>query len=166
MKPFDDAAVREMRALDDDAFLRACEWQAFRGSGPGGQKRNKTSSGVRIVHPPTGLSAVATVKRSQQANLHAALRSLRLELAFSVRRDPPPMPTLPTATPAMKIYAAEVAAAFDVLEANAWSLANAAEAMGTTTGQLAAWLTHDPIVLAAANRQRRARGQRILQPRE
>jgi protein subunit release factor B len=28
--------------------------RTFRGSGPGGQKRNKTSSGVEIVHPSSG----------------------------------------------------------------------------------------------------------------
>ena len=143
-----------------------CRVDAFRGSGPGGQKRNKTSSGIRVTHEPTGCFAVATVKRSQQDNLRDALRSLRLEIAFSVRRDVGDGAAVPTATPKMSVYPCEAARLFDVLEANGWSLADAAAALGTTTGQIAGWLTADPIVLAAANRERKRRGLRTLQPRD
>lgn len=47
-----------------------------RGSGPGGQKRNKTSSKVRIVHVPTGLSAESDETRSQHENRRLAFRKL------------------------------------------------------------------------------------------
>ena len=36
--------------LDDSALSACCELEFFKGSGNGGQKRNKTSSAVR-VHP-------------------------------------------------------------------------------------------------------------------
>jgi hypothetical protein len=153
-------------ALDDEALAGKCRIDAFRGSGPGGQKRNKTSSGIRVTHEPTGCFAVATVKRSQHDNLRDALRSLRLEIAFTVRRDVAPDAQVPTATPKMASYPAAVATLFDVLEASGWSLADAAAALGTTTGQIAAWLTDDPIVLAAANRERKRRSLRTLQPRD
>jgi protein subunit release factor B len=51
--------------MPDNQLLADCRWEAFRGPGPGGQKRNKTSSAVRITHLPTGLSAIATESRSQ-----------------------------------------------------------------------------------------------------
>ena len=48
----------------------------FKGSGPGGQNRNKRMTGVRVVHLPTGIRAEATERRSQNQNLEAALERL------------------------------------------------------------------------------------------
>src|SRR5688500_19011954 len=54
--------------LSDDALLAECELDFFVASGPGGQHRNKTESGVRLTHPPTELSVTATERRSQAQN--------------------------------------------------------------------------------------------------
>ena len=48
----------------------------YRGSGAGGQKKNKTSSACRIVHVPTGLMACAEDSRSQGQNKRNAFRRL------------------------------------------------------------------------------------------
>lgn len=45
-----------------------CEWQYMRGTGPGGQKRNKTESKVRCVHPPSGASGESDETRNQHQN--------------------------------------------------------------------------------------------------
>jgi hypothetical protein len=161
--PFDRDALL---SLDDAALVALCRVENFRGSGPGGQKRNKTSSGVRVSHEASGCSASATVDRSQRHNLRDALRSLRLEIAFHIRREPASNQSAPSATPAMAVYACEIASTFDVLEAAGWSIADAATSMGVSTGNLAGWLTNDPIVLAAANRERRSRGLTALRPRD
>lgn len=48
----------------------------FRGSGKGGQHRNKTDSACRIVHRDSGAMATAQENRSQLQNKHAAFRRL------------------------------------------------------------------------------------------
>jgi protein subunit release factor B len=56
------------------------EFDFFRGSGPGGQHRNTTDSGVRVRHLPTGLVAQATESRSQLRNRETALVRLAEQL--------------------------------------------------------------------------------------
>jgi len=51
----------------------------MRGSGPGGQHRNKTDSCVRMVHKETGLSATID-GRDQQANRREARRILSAKI--------------------------------------------------------------------------------------
>lgn len=46
----------------------------IKGSGPGGQHRNKTSTGVRMKHRASGAVGEATDDRSQEANKKAAFR--------------------------------------------------------------------------------------------
>jgi ribosome-associated protein len=64
-------------ALDDEALLKVCDVEYFIASGPGGQHRNTTASGVRLTHPPTELSVTATERRSQVQNKGVALERLR-----------------------------------------------------------------------------------------
>lgn len=72
--------ARRAKALSDDALLSECEEEFFIASGPGGQHRNKTESGVRLKHPPTGVTVTATERRSQPQNRSAALERLRAAL--------------------------------------------------------------------------------------
>ncbi|RYZ37235.1 MAG: peptide chain release factor-like protein [Myxococcaceae bacterium] len=73
-------AARAALALDDEALLKVCDVEFFIASGPGGQHRNTTASGVRLSHPPTELSVTATERRSQSQNKDAAVRRLRAGL--------------------------------------------------------------------------------------
>lgn len=53
-----------------------CEWQYLRGSGKGGQKKNKTSSAVRCTHHPSGASGYAEDTRSQSKNKSLAFKRM------------------------------------------------------------------------------------------
>lgn len=66
---------------DDNALLAQCRVETFRAGGPGGQHQNKTESGVRLVHLPTGVRAIAREERSQLRNRSRALTRLREKLA-------------------------------------------------------------------------------------
>jgi peptide chain release factor 2 len=52
----------------------------FRSGGPGGQHQNKTESGVRYTHLPTGLAAESRTERSQHKNDANALSMLKAKL--------------------------------------------------------------------------------------
>ncbi|MFP2959112.1 peptide chain release factor-like protein [Myxococcus sp. 1LA] len=70
-------AALDALKLDDESLLKACEVDYFIASGPGGQHRNTTASGVRLTHAPTELSVSATERRSQVQNKGVALERLR-----------------------------------------------------------------------------------------
>lgn len=63
------------------------ERQVFRGSGAGGQKRNKTASAVRLTHRPTGIVIRYESERSQAQNLRVAraLLAARLQQQLDVK---------------------------------------------------------------------------------
>jgi peptide chain release factor 2 len=52
----------------------------FRSGGPGGQHQNKTESGVRYTHLPTGIAAESRSERSQHKNDDMALKMLKAKL--------------------------------------------------------------------------------------
>jgi len=67
-----------VRAEDvDERFVR--------GSGPGGQKINKTSSTVWLRHRPTGVEVRIQAERSQAANRELAWAELAAKLEARVR---------------------------------------------------------------------------------
>ncbi len=65
----------------------------YKGSGPGGQNRNKRLTGVRIRHLPTGIVAEATERRSQAQNLAAAWERLEEKIARHFFRPKPRVAT-------------------------------------------------------------------------
>lgn len=78
--PSKRAQAHRALALDDAALQAECEEDFFIASGPGGQHRNKTESGVRLTHRPTGVTVTATERRSQAQNRSVAIQRLRAEL--------------------------------------------------------------------------------------
>jgi peptide chain release factor 1 len=64
---------------------RDVEWKATRGSGAGGQHRNKTDSAIQLHHLPTGLRVRAEGERSQHQNRAAAMSILKARLAAMQR---------------------------------------------------------------------------------
>lgn len=64
--------------------IHDCIVQTYKGSGAGGQHRNKTMSGVRIIHPPSGARAECCEERSQWQNKKTAWRRLANSAAFRV----------------------------------------------------------------------------------
>ncbi len=90
------AAARKALALSDEDLAAACEESFFVAGGPGGQHRNKTATGVRLIHVATGMAVTATERRSQSQNRGAALVRLRARLESLAREPKARRPTRPT----------------------------------------------------------------------
>lgn len=78
------AAVDVMPELDGtieiDIKPDDLERQTFRSGGPGGQHQNKTESGVRYIHIPSGIAAESRSERSQHKNDAMAMQMLKAKL--------------------------------------------------------------------------------------
>jgi hypothetical protein len=140
----------------------------YRASGPGGQKRNKTSSAVRLRHPPSGLIVIAEESRSQHENRAKALQ--RLRQAFYLRlREELPADELQgqnlrgledfgsfLRNPGRKDprYWPAVGLVLDVLQARQARVSEAAAVLGLSTGNLIDFLQSNDKVWEQANQMR------------
>lgn len=92
VSPFDSAGRRHtsvsslevMPEIDEDLSVEInpddIKMEVYRASGAGGQKVNKTSSAVRIIHLATGIVVSCQVERSQYQNKDVAMRMLKSKL--------------------------------------------------------------------------------------
>ena len=166
-------------ALNDAQLLAQCEVDTYRASGPGGQKRNKTSSAVRIRHLPSELLVIAEESRSQHENRVKALKRLRqafyLKLRESISAE-----ALSSISQREELASARsssgkfdvgrrderfwplVGVVLDVLESTEARVSEAAVALEISTGHLIDFLEADPKVWEQANQARQRFGHKAL----
>ena len=91
------AALDVMPEIDDsiqvDVRPEDIEMEVYRSSGASGQKVNKTSSAVRLIHKPTGIVVSCQTQRSQYQNRDYAMKMLvsklvEIKVASTSRRSP------------------------------------------------------------------------------
>lgn len=167
-------ARRAWTMLTDAQLLAQCEIDTYRASGPGGQKRNKTSSAVRLRHPPSGLLVIAEESRSQHENKAKALRRLRQAFFLKLREEQadaaqmPEIAAVRTAAGRLEVgrrdprFWPAAGVVLDVLDAKAARVSDAARMLGISTGNLIDFLAADPKVWGEANVLRQRHGQKPL----
>lgn len=167
---------RQWTDLNDAQLLSQCEVDTYRASGPGGQKRNKTSSAVRLRHLPSGLIVIAEESRSQHENKAKAQKRLRQAFYLKIREPAPAQglldkPELVQAkTPGGRLdlgrkdprFWPTAGLALDVLEINEGRVSAAAEQMGISTGNLIDFLQVEPKVWEQVNQMRVRFGHKKL----
>jgi len=85
------ASLEVMPEIDDTVDVEIREedikMEVYRASGAGGQKVNKTSSAVRLIHEPTGIVVSCQVERSQHQNREVCMRMLKSKLIEIKERE-------------------------------------------------------------------------------
>jgi len=81
---------------DPEILKKQVVIETYRSKGPGGQRKNKTETAVRLKHLPSGITVVAAEQRTQSQNLRQAFARLRMRLA---RLNRPRKRRIPTSTP-------------------------------------------------------------------
>jgi len=155
-----------------ECLLAECQVQRTRGSGPGGQHRNKVETAIVVEHLPTGLRGEASERRSQEQNRRQAIFRLRRKLALEVRQSAAQVRSKMWRQRAVgrrisvsakhEDFPALLAEALDVIEAADYAMPAAAERLGVTSSQLVKLLKVEPAALAGVNRQREVRGESPL----
>lgn len=74
--------AEKVREILFSVTAKDCDWQYFKAPGPGGQKKNKTSSAVRCIHRASGAVGQATESRSQHENRRVAFTRMAQTEAF------------------------------------------------------------------------------------
>jgi peptide chain release factor 2 len=74
--------------VDADEVLGQCRVSYFLSRGPGGQRRDRKMTAVRLLHLPTGIVVIATRRRSRAQNMQEALERLlgKLEERAKVKK--------------------------------------------------------------------------------
>ena len=173
MNASDLAAFYEWLTLSPDELLAQCTRTPYQASGPGGQKRNRVYSALRLEHSPTGVRAESGAHREAARNRADALRKLRLALAIAGSRlvllprphdgtppEDPPGP--PAGYPAFrakistehKDYPATVLESLVMFRALGGELRPTAARLGVSTSAFGRYLKIDKTVFAEANRIR------------
>lgn len=179
-------SAHEILSLPDEAILAQCDIHIYKASGPGGQHRNKVSSAVRLRHKETGITATANDSRSQHSNRKLALQRMRMNIALRLRSplaptgDEPNLPEIlaecihvatkgPQAgsarlTIGRKNHRFWLVAAYllDILTGAEGKVAQAAEMLGITTGNLTSVLKSDRHLIAAVQEIRKSHNMRPI----
>lgn len=155
-------------ATNVEQLLSDCDVARQRRSGPGGQHRNKVETAIRLTHRPTGITAEASERRSQAANLSAAARRLRISLAIEVRRSADAAPSLQwrqrcrrgvvRINPDHADFPSLLAESLDVLQDAEWNVPIAADRLGCSASQLVKLLRQEHRAMTLLNERRRAAG--------
>jgi hypothetical protein len=164
--------------LAEEQFAQECTITQLRRGGPGGQHRNKVSTGIVLTHVPSGLNAEANERRSQVDNRRVAVRRLREILAMEQRSvvsdqevagDNDQRDMIRKKYAGSQLRVAEdnwerpmvLAVLLDDIYQLDLRLPEVAQRWATTTSQLVRFLRNFPVALVKLNR---LRAERLLPP--
>lgn len=143
----------------DEELSERCRLEFCRGSGNGGQKRNKTSSAARVVLlDDESFAAEDCSERSQHRNRASALKKLRRLIAFEVRCSPALPPPRPECAVEHEEYPLNLACILDILEEQEYDHKKSAASCGMTTSSFVKLLRRDEELWTKINTARELRG--------
>jgi hypothetical protein len=147
---------QELLHLSLEEFEKQCKYQPCRVSGPGGQHRNKTESGIRIhclLYPE--IIAIATERRSQHENKKIALQRLRKKIALQIQVPPTKLTTALTISTKNHLYALHLSTLSDALWHHQFHIKETATFLEISSGQLIKQISNDPELWQITNQERK-----------
>jgi len=90
------STMKKKYLTDKKSLERDTKLEFVRGSGPGGQRRNRRETGVRLHHAPSGIVLLADELASQARNRDVAFARLKERL---VKLNRPKKRRIPTTAP-------------------------------------------------------------------
>lgn len=150
-----------------DELLAACTQKGFQGSGPGGQHRNKTNTGVQLFLREYNLEIKSCEARSAKENRVHALHRMQMEIALKVRETPPateiPFPgSNGHIQPSNALFPLFIAHVFDIMATKSGDTKAAAQAFGISPSALVKILRQDKSCAEKLQNQRVAGGKARL----
>lgn len=150
-----------------DELLRACTLKGYQGSGPGGQHRNKTNTGVLLTLREFNLEIKSCEGRSAHENKVHALHRMQMALALQVRCEPstPEIPFpgsnghIQTSNALFPLFVAHV---FDIMASKGGDTKMAAAAFKLTPSALVKILRQDKACATKLQGNRQQNGQKPL----
>ena len=151
--------------LNDEELIKLCNIDFFKATGPGGQKKNKTESAVRLTLKENGITASASEERQQSVNRTRALKRLRLQIAFELREAAQKWTGQWNMNPKNSEYPKFAGCLLDNLIENDWQVSSAASNLDISTGQLIKTLAKDDTLWQYVNKERQRAGHKVLKKR-
>ncbi|MCP4180077.1 MAG: peptide chain release factor-like protein [bacterium] len=148
---------------EDIFFLKYCKAENFKSTGPGGQKKNKTSSAVRVTHIPTNLTATSDNYREQSINKKKAVKKLKIKIAINIR-GPKVKINRPVISTSSNDYPLWIAKIFDIFNENKYDIRNTAKILELSTSKLIKLIYKDKIIWDIVNKNRVINGTYPLTP--
>lgn len=146
-------------------LLRACTLKGFQGSGPGGQHRNKTNTGVCLRLNEYNLEIKSSESRSASENKTHALHRMQIALALEVREAPLPPEKLKfpgsqgRIQPSNPLFPLFIAQVLDIVSANQGDTKPAAQAFNLTPTALTRILHQNKSVVEKIGKMRASGGK-------
>ena len=161
-----------LAAIHPDKLLEQCTLKQTRGTGPGGQHRNKVATAIILTHNPSGIIGQASERREQIANRKVALFRLRVNLALAIRTDSncPPSKLMQSrivgksirVNPTHTDFPAVLAEVLDNLYGLKLDAAKTASKLGCSTTQLVKFLKLDQSALELVNKDRKLKKMHLI----
>ena len=145
----------EILSLSEEELTEIVEFDFFKRSGNGGQKRNKTSSAVRVRLMEFDIAAEDCTERSQKLNRSKALQKLRRKIAMSVRQEPTDG-ILNVVSPSNNKYPLFLAHLMDLLASVNYSFKECGIKLNLSSSQVEKLLRKDPALWQFVQSKRHA----------
>ena len=140
--------------LSDEELVSLCSVDPYKSTGNGGQKKNKTSSAIRMTLKDSSISVTESGDRQQSVNKKRAIRKMRMAIAMELRDEAKKWEGQLDMNAKNSQYPAFLACLIDNLVEKNWQVSDVAKLFDISTGRFIKILAKDDNLWQYVNQQR------------